>query len=286
MAEQHQMDKIKQDIKDEIASDLLQKLVQFEPRSNSKVLTVIFSILVLVFIMVMYYGYKSMNATLNEMYTTYIKNTEDIIRTKRDIELSNAWERLPVNQRRERLREQYYQIVKYYTNTVPDEQKMSNEQILQTFNQLWNSTESRPAINFFLPVAYMRIATNFNPVYNVDYKRGLAGFYIKVGENISNLPLVKADANFHVAYNGAKTLNNPLDAVRLLVARTDDLMVTFNNREDWVLMALFTNEYTVIEKYWEGGKGEIPDSMYETGQLAAALNYYYAFKNWQIPAIK
>lgn len=221
--------------------------------------------------------------TINQMHETYIRETEEIIVTRTEIELTNQWERLPVNQRKERVREQFYQIVRYYNNNVPDEQKMADEQILDTFNQLWICTERLPHVNFFLPIAYMKTMTNFNPVYNLDYKRGIAGFYLRSAEAISNLPIVRDDPVFRVDYRGAQTLNNPVEAVKLLVARLDDLMITFNNREDWVLLALFTDEYQVISEYWDEGNGAIPDEYYESGQLAEALRYYHAFKNWQIP---
>ena len=63
-------------------------------------------------------------------------------------------------------------------------------------------------------------------------------------------------------------------------------MITFNNREDWVLLALFTDEYQVIRDYWDEGAGAIPDEYYEEGQLAEALKYYHAFRNWKIPVVE
>lgn len=222
-------------------------------------------------------------STINQMHTTYIEETEEIIRTKSDIELANQWERLPNNQQKERLRNQFYEIVRYYTNSVPDEQKMNDEQIQNTFNQLWQATERLPHVNFFLPVAYMKAKTNFNPVYNIDYQRGIAGFYLETAEQISNLPLIREDDVFKTTYKGSTTLNNPQQAIKLLVARIDDLMHTFNNREDWVVLALFLDEYNVISEYWDGGEGQIPDRFYREGPLAETLMYYHAFKNWKIP---
>lgn len=223
--------------------------------------------------------------TLNDMRATYIRETENIIRTRSDIELANSWERLPVNQRKERLREKYYEIIRYYTVNIPEEQKMSDEQILASFNQLWLTTERVGSMNFFLPVAYMKVASNFNPLYNQDFKRGIGAMYLRTAEQVANLPLIRTDPTFMTVYNGAVTINNPAQAINLLIARIDDLMKTFNDREDWVLLALFTDEYQVIRDYWDGGQGEIPDELYERGSLAEALNYYYAFKNWQVPAI-
>lgn len=231
-------------------------------------------------------GFYFMRNTIDDMYQTYIKNTEKIIIAKSDIEIANSWERLPVQQRKERLRERYFEIVRYYTNAVPEDQRMSTEQIMNTFNKIWACTQRIPSINFFLPVAYIKVASNFNPVYNSEYKRGIAAMYRKTAEAAANLPIVKHDPIFQIDYKGLKSLNNPIESVTLLIARIDDLMATFNNREDWVLLALFTNEYDVIKKYWDGGKGTIPDKIYEQGQLADALKFYQNFKNWQIPAIE
>lgn len=281
-------EQLKEDVKDEVSTNVINKLVQLDAAkssSKSKALTIIFSVMIALFIGTIVVAFYYMDRTINDMYLTYIKNTEDIIRTRADIELSNAWERLPVGQRKERLREQYFQIIRYYTNAIPEEQKMSNEQIVDSFNNLWACTETIPAINFFVPVAYMKVSTNFNPVYNVKYKRGVAALYLKTAESIANLPLVRNDSSFRVEYKGLKTVNNPSESVKLLAARIDDLMTTFSNREDWVLLALFTNEYDVIDKYWENGDGNIPDELYEAGELAEALKYYHAFKNWQIPAV-
>jgi hypothetical protein len=160
---------------------------------------------------------------------------------------------------------------------------MNDDQIQGTFNQIWLCTEKLPHVNFFLPVAYMKVKTNFNPVYDMNYQRGIIGFYLKTAERIANLPIVRDDPVFRTAYKGTTTLNNPVEAVRLLVARIDDLMSTFNNREDWVLLSLFTDEYVVISEYWKDGEGFIPDKFYQEGELAKALRYYQAFKNWQIP---
>jgi len=231
-------------------------------------------------------GFYFMRNTINDMYQTYIKNTEKIIIAKSDIEIANSWERLPVQQRKERLRERYFEIVRYYTNAVPEDQRMSTEQIMDTFNKIWACIQRIPSINFFLPVAYIKVASNFNPVYNSEYKRGIAAMYRKTAESAANLPIVKHDPIFQIDYKGLKSLNNPIESVTLLIARINDLMTTFNNREDWVLLALFTNEYNVIKKYWDGGKGTIPDKIYEQGQLADALKFYQNFKNWQIPAIE
>lgn len=224
--------------------------------------------------------------TINDMHATYIKETNEIIQTKSNIDLANQWERLPEEQQKERLRSQFYEIIRYYTNNTPDEQKMDDEQILNTFNQLWSTTQRKPHVNFFLPIAYMRVMTNFNPVYNLEYRRGIAGFYLNQAEEISNLPLVREDEVFRTSYNGSTTLNNPNESIKLLVARIDDLMTTFNNREDWVVLALFLDEYNVISEYWDGGDGEIPDEYYEEGPLAETLMYYHSFKNWRVPSIE
>lgn len=267
----------------------LQKVLQIDSFNKifgpSKTVIIIFIAVVVLFIgTVATVGYFA-NRTINEMHREYIRDTEQIILTRRNIELANSWERLPINQQRERLIDQYYTIVKYYTNSVTDNQKMNDDQVVASFNVLWDCTTRIPSINFFLPIAYMKVATNFNPVYNVDWKRGIAAFYIKGGEAVANLPLVRNDQSFQTAYKGVETLNNPNEAIKLLVARIDDLMTTFNNRVDWVVLALYTNEYDVISKYWKGGEGKIPDDFYKKGPVAETLDYYYSFKNWQIPAL-
>jgi hypothetical protein len=139
----------------------------------------IFLIIVSVFIVSIVFIGLGVIKTMNDMNRTYISETEKIIKANADIETANAWERLPVNQRKERLREQYYKIVRYYTNGVPESQRMADDQILDSFNTLWMCTERIPSINFFFPIAYMKVATNFNPSYNVEYKVGIGAFYLK-----------------------------------------------------------------------------------------------------------
>jgi hypothetical protein len=265
-------------------TDALGKILALDPTHKTfKRLAVAFISALIVFIAAITVVGVYTNKTIKEMHQQYIKDTEKIIITKSEIEASNAWERLPINERKEKLRTQYYQIVRYYTNRSAENQKMDDEMILTSFNQLWNCTVRVPSVNFFLPVAYMKVASNFNPNYNVEYKHGLTAFFNKTGERIANLKLVREDPAFQLTYSGIATLDTPTEAVKLLVAKIDDLMVTFNNRIDWVLLSLFTNEYDVIEKYWDGGEGSIPDSFYEKGQMAEALMYFDAFRNWTIP---
>jgi hypothetical protein len=269
--------------------ELLQKVFKmdsFEALTKpNKTLMATLIVLICVFILTIGVGIFAVNRIIKDMYKEYVHNTEEIIKAKSDIELSNSWERLPDSQRRERLKTQYYEIVRYYTNNLPPQQKMSDEQIQASFNTLWSCTTRIPSINFFLPIAYMKVATNFNPIFDVEWKRGIASFYTNMGSQIANLPLVRNDIVFQTVFKGSETLNNPSDAIKLLVARIDDLMTTFNGRTDWILLSLFANEYEVIAKYWKGGSGVIPDSLYRSGQLADALMYYQSFKNWQIPAV-
>jgi len=221
-------------------------------------------------------------STINDMHNTYITKTEDIILGKENVELANDWERLPIQQRKEQLRSQYLKIVRYYTSPVPAEQKMNEDVLVTTFDTLWDTTQ-RTKQNFFTAVAYMKVATNFNPIYNVQYKRGLAGFYNKTYESVANLPLVRTDPVFQTIYKGSQTAYNPNQSIKLLVARINDLMGTFNNRIDWVFLSLITNEYDVIDKYWDDGKGSIPDSLYKDGKLSQMLMYYNSFTLWKIP---
>ena len=268
---------------------ILQKVLQLDGFDQltkpNKSLIVTLIVLVSVFIVsIAVVGFLT-NRIIKDMYREYVRNTQEIIKTKSDIDIANSWERLPTNQRKERLRQQFYEIVRYYTNNLTPAQKMNDDQILSTFNTLWDCTNRIPSVNFFLPIAYMKVATNFNPIYDVEYKHGIAAFYNTMGSRIANLPLIRTDTIFQTVYKGNETLNNPSDAIRLLIARIDDLNVTFAGRSEWVLLSLFTNEYDVISKYWQGGEGKIPDSLYRTGELADALMYLQSFRNWQIPAV-
>jgi hypothetical protein len=268
---------------------VLQKVLQIEGFNKlfktSKAPMIIFIVLCFVFVITEVATVYFANKVIREMYREYVRNTEEIIKTKSDIELANSWERLPINQRKERLREQYFEIIRYYTNNITPEQKINDDQIQSTFNVVFDCTTRVPSINFFLPVAYMKVATNFNPIYDREYKKGISAFYLKTGQTVANLPLVRTDTAFQTVFKGLETLNNPNEAIKLLVARIDDLMVTFSGRADWVLLSLFTNEYDVISKYWDGGNGKIPDNLYSDGDLADSLMYFQSFKNWQIPSI-
>lgn len=246
-------------------------------------MTRILAILVGVFIIVivMNIGFNKMLA--DNMYKTYINNTKEIILSKDSIEASNSWERLPINERKELLRRKFYEIIKFYTNDVTQNQKMSDAQTITSFNAYYNCINAVSSVNFFLPLAYMKVKTNFNPIFvQEDARYGIVPFYNKEGANIASLSLVRENANFQVAFKGKETLQNPVESFKLLIAKMDDLMKTFNNREDWVILALLTNEYDVIAKYWQDGKGEIPEKLYTTGDMRSILNYYYAFKNLQI----
>jgi len=265
-------------------SKTLQKLLALDPMHKTfKKISIAFIITLIIFIAAVSVMGLLFNRTIKEMHAQYIRDTEQIIITKTEIEASNAWERLPLNERKEKLRMQYYQIVRYYTNRSEEGTKMDDDMIQTSFNQLWDCTVRVPSVNFFLPLAYMKVASNFNPVYDFEYKHGLASFFNKTGERISALKLVREDPSFQLEYSGIATLDTPTEAIKLLVARIDDLMITFNNRADWVLISLFTNEYDVIEKYWDGGTGSLPDELYKSGPTAEALRYYQAFKNWTIP---
>jgi hypothetical protein len=268
---------------DDVAQVILQKLGVIDQRSKApKGWTIAFTIITAIFTIVVSLMAVFFIRTLNDMQETYIQKTEQIIIGKENIEMANSWERMPIQQRKEHLRSQYYKIVRYYTENVPDEQKMNDDLLLQSFNTLWLTTE-RVNQNFFLAIAYIKVATNFNPIYNSEYKRGIGGLYLRTYETISNLSIVREDPIFQTVYKGSETANNPNEAIKLIVARIDDLMTVFNNRVDWVLLSMFNNEYDVIDKYWDGGEGNIPDSFYKEGKLAEALRYFHAFSNWEIP---
>jgi hypothetical protein len=218
------------------------------------------------------------------MRETYQKNTESVILARSNMESANAWEQLSPSQKRERLQDQYFQIVRYYTTNVAPNQKLNDDQIMSTFNSLWETTSRVNSVNFFLPVAYMKVKTNFNPAFGNGYQSGIAGLYFKEADQAANLSRVKTDQAFQVVFKGSETLLNSDMSIKLLVAEFDDLLLTFNGRVDWALYAKFTNVYDVMAKYWKNGEGQIPDSAFKTGDFAEAYKYYNAFKTWTIPS--
>lgn len=268
---------------------LLQKLIQRDGHAGSlgvgitRGWLIAIAVIVSIFTLVILIGSIWVTSTINRMNESYTAQTEQIIFTKSEIEQANSWERLPPLQKKEKLREQYYAIVRYYTNEAILVEKMDDTQILQSFNTLWLATERLTSVNFFLPVAFMRATTNFNPYFNKDERIGMGYFYLKGAEAVSNLNLVRSDPVFMLDYKGTGSLNDPIDTIKLLVARIDDLSKTFHGREDWIFLALLTNEYDVISRYWRDGSGTIPDEMYLRGPLAECLKYYHSFKNWDIP---
>ncbi len=276
----------------DIGDLLLQKLISRDGMvggglgggSISRGWLIAISSIVSVFILALIIGTIWVSSTINRMNASYMAQTEQIIFSKSEIDKANSWERLPPAQKKEKLREQYYAIIRYYTNSVDIAEKMTDEQILQSFNQMWLSTERLTTVNFFFPVAFMKAMTNFNPYYNANDRYGMGYFYLHNAEQVANLNLVRSDPVFMIDYKGSTSLSNPIDTIKLLVARIDDLSKTFNGREDWIFLALITNEYDVISRYWNGGSGSIPDDMYLRGPLADCLKYYHSFKNWEIPA--
>jgi len=248
-----------------------------------KRVTKTFISLTVIFIVTIVFGIFSINRISDVMYKTYISQTREIIHSQKDIESANSWERLPVNERKEKLRSRYYEIIKYYTNEVPQNQKMSDDQMLASFDAYYGAVYGINSVNFFLPLAYLKARTNFNPTFNDGYQIGIAALFVKEGADIANLPVIKGLPSFQVAYKGAETLQNPVESLKLLVARLDDLLKTFNNREDWAILSLLNHsEYDIIAKYWQDGKGEIPEKLYKDGPLANTLEYYYIFKDWKI----
>lgn len=218
------------------------------------------------------------------MSEAYTKNTDSIILARSNMESANAWEQLSPSQKRERLQDQYFQIVRYYTTNIAPNQKLNDDQITSTFNSLWETTSRVNSVNFFLPIAYMKVKTNFNPAFSNGYQYGIAGFYYKEADQAANLNRVKTDPAFQVVFKGQETLLNSDMSIKLLVAEFDDLLLTFNGRVDWALYAKFTNVYDVMAKYWNNGNGQIPDSAFKTGDFAEAYKYYNAFRDWQIPS--
>lgn len=268
----------------DIGDILLQKLIKMDsnkPSISRNWLTVLVA-LISVFVITIIIGLIWMTITFSQVNKYYQNQINQIIFTKSKIDSASSWEQLPVNQQKEKLREQYYTIIRYYTNDQMSDEKMNDEQILQSFNQLWITTE-KLNINFFLPLAFIKATTNFNPYYNSEDRIGMGYFIMKNAEAVANLKIVRTDPAFYLDYKGSGTLFNSVDTIKLLVARIDDLSKTFNGRVDWILFAMLTNEYEVITKYWDDGRGSIPDEMYARGLLAESLMYYQAFKNWEIP---
>jgi len=264
-------------------ADVLGRLMALDPTHKTfKKITIAFMAALVLFIVTLSVINAYFIKTVKEMHIQYINDTEQIIITKSEIEASNSWERLPLNERKERLRSQYCDIVRYYTNKSAADEKMDDQMIQDSFNQVWDCTVGA-SVDFFLPVAYMKVASNFNPAYDVDYKHGLGAFLNKRGDHISKLTLIREDPSFRLEYEGIKTLDMPIEAIKLIIAKMDDLMREFNNRIEWVLLSLFTHEYDVIERYWDDGKGAIPDELRYKGNLAEAIKYFSAFRNWQIP---
>jgi hypothetical protein len=258
---------------------------KLKPETLPQRLVGIMVALIIVFVTAMGLGVYFNKRTADALYKNYIENTREIIDSRSQIETANSWERLSINERKEKLRSRFYEIIKYYTVASPLSQKMSDEQLLLAFNTYHDAIYTVNSVNFFLPLAYMRVKTNYNPSFSDNYQTGISGFFTVEGQQIANLPIVKENQALRVAYKGRETLQNPTESLRLLVARMDDLMRTFNNREDWVIFALLNHdENQIIAKYWEDGKGEIPEANYKSGDLKSILEYYYAFKNWEIIA--
>jgi len=228
------------------------------------------------------YGVKEFRRMSADMYTTYIRDTKEILISRNEIEAADSWERLPINEQKERLRERYYTILRYYTVEIPENQKLNDEQIIESFNIFFDCIYAVKSVNFFLPVAYMKIMTNFNPNFENNYRYGIAWLLETQGENAANLLTVRESDSFRVAYKGKQTLDNQNEAIKLLIARMDNLMKKFNNREDWVIWAMLDGEDTIIQKYWENGNGTIPDELYHDSKLGEILDYYYMFKNWKV----
>jgi len=219
--------------------------------------------------------------TLVGLKNTYVSHERETILAMGMANSANDWERLPEGEQREKLLNRYFEIVKYYNVYTPDNNKMVHKTILDSFKVLYECTEMTKT-NIFLPIAYIKVMTNFNPNYESGNRFGIAAFYVKEGENISNLPVVKEKSEFNVYYKGIPTLKNPIESIKLLIAKIDDLNKIFNNRSDWVIFALLTNEYEVIDKYWINGEGLIPEDQLRQGNLKEIRDYYYIFNNWKI----
>ena len=241
----------------------------------------IFIVCTLVFSVIVLLGAIMVSSTLREMKTTYIQETDKMLLMNSRIENAAAWEKLNSVEKKEKLRNQYYTIIKYYTASSDVAKSLNNDQILDSFNALWMISEKYNTVNFFLPLAYIRVTSNFNPLYSDKSKEGLGALFMIDYERFSTINT--SDPITRITYRGMETARNPTDAIKLLYLKMDYLYNIFNGRVDWVLFSLLNNEFDVIQNYWKNGEGEIPDEFYLKGPLYDALNYYHSFINWQIP---
>jgi hypothetical protein len=220
--------------------------------------------------------------TMLGMKNDYLKSEREIILSKEMVKAANDWERLPEKEQKEKLRGRFNEIFKYYNLKTKVAEKITDTNtILDLFNTVYDCTKVS-GVNFFLPIAYMKVITNFNPNYNKNNKLGIASMYLKEAEYVSGLSLVKNNSAFNLTFKGVDTLKNPIDSTKILIARLKDLNEVFRGRVEWVILALLTNEYEVIDRYWNNGSGEIPEDKLRSGELKQILDYYYAFKDWQI----
>lgn len=265
------------------ADTILQKLFasdaekeQERKKERKNLLRVITGATIILTIMISFFIF-----TLIEIKNTYIEHEKETILAIGMANSANDWARLSKEEQREKLLNRYMEIVKYYNVYIPDNKKMTHETILDSFKVLYECTEMTK-VNIFLPISYIKVMTNFNPNYENRNRFGIAAFYVKEGENISNLPIIKERNEFNIYYKGISTLKNPIESIKLLVAKIDDLNKIFNNRSDWVIFALLTNEYEVIDKYWLNGEGTIPEDQLKSGNLKEIKDYYFIFNNWKI----
>lgn len=266
---------------DVLVNKVLTKLTGKDDYEHSyKQILKIFIICILIFSCVVLLGSFLVATTLKDMKNTYIKETDKMLLMNTRIESAAAWEKLNSVEKKEKLRNQYYTIIRYYTSSSDVAKSLNNDQILDSFNALWMISEKYNTVSFFLPLAYMRVTSNFNPLYSYKSREGLAALFMIDYERFSS---INSDPITKITYRGVETARSPTDSIKLLYLKMDYLYRVFNGRIDWVLFALLNNEFEVIENYWKNGEGEIPDEFYLEGPLYDALNYYHSFINWQIP---
>jgi len=240
----------------------------------------IFIVCILIFSIIVLVGSFMVIFTLRDMKNTYIQETDKMLLMNHKIENAAAWEKLNSIEKKEKLRNQYYTIVRYYTTSSDIAKSLNNDQILDSFNSLWIISEKYNTVNFFLPLAYIRVTSNFNPSYSLKSKEGYSAMFMIDYERFSQ---ISPDPIAKITYRGIETARNPSDSIKLLYLKMDYLYKVFNGRVDWILFSMLNNEFEVIQKYWKNGEGEIPDEFYLSGSLYNALNYYHSFINWQIP---
>ena len=217
--------------------------------------------------------------TMQDMKSTYIQETDKILRIKSEIDKQSDLRSLTYEQRRQKFKKDYYEILRRtYVEVVDNNKKLTDDQINLSFDAAWDACE-KYKVDFLLVVSYMKAASNFNPNYSEDGRMGMPAMFLIDYEMFSSLTKSEGQTNV-ISYRGSTTSSDPVDSVKLLVAKIDSLNKMFNYKNDWVIFAMIEDQYLVLSKYWKQGFGTIPDDYYKSGKLYEALAYYYIYSRW------